>query len=50
VADEIAHLRAELATMAARGALPPELRKLREDLEALSPAPAAADAPVSGGN
>ena len=50
VADEIAHLRAELATMAARGALPPELRKLRDDLEALSPAPAAADAHVSGGN
>jgi CBS domain containing-hemolysin-like protein len=50
VADEIAHLRAELATMAARGTLPPELRKLRDDLEALSPAPAAADAHVSGGN
>ena len=32
LADELAHLRAELDSMAARGALPPSLRQLRADL------------------
>ena len=32
LADELAHLRAELDNMAARGALPPQLRQLRADL------------------
>jgi hypothetical protein len=32
LADELAHLRSELDTMAARGALPPQLRQLRADL------------------
>ena len=32
LADELAHLRAELDSMAARGALPPQLRQLRADL------------------
>ena len=35
LSDEIAHLRDELDAMAAKGALPPELRKLRADLDAL---------------
>ena len=49
--EEIAHLREELDEMAARGALPPELKSLRADLDALheaaeqraavAPAPAA---------
>jgi CBS domain containing-hemolysin-like protein len=33
--DEIAHLRDELDSMARRGALPPQLKRLREDLDAL---------------
>ena len=32
---DIAHLRDELDTMAARGALPPQLRQLRAELDAL---------------
>ena len=32
LADELAHLRAELDSMAARGALPPQLRQLRAEL------------------
>jgi len=43
--EEIAHLRDELDEMAARGALPPELRKVRAELDAES-APPAAPAPV----
>jgi CBS domain containing-hemolysin-like protein len=35
LATEIAHLREELDAMAKRGQLPPELRTLREDLDAL---------------
>src|SRR4030095_8432121 len=35
VAAEIAHLREELDAMATRGQLPPELKTLREDLDAL---------------
>jgi len=49
VADEISHLRDELDAMAARGNLPPTLKGLREELDALnvsdrskSPAPLAA--------
>lgn len=38
--SEIEHLRHELDAMAARGALPPKLRQLRADLDALKPAPA----------
>ncbi|HZZ94623.1 MAG TPA: DUF3302 domain-containing protein [Usitatibacter sp.] len=35
-AEELAHLRAELADMAAKGALPPPLARLLEDLDALT--------------
>jgi len=35
LAAEIEHLREELDTMAARGQLPPELKALRDDLDAL---------------
>ena len=35
VADEIAHLRDELDSMAAKGNLPPALRQLRAELDAL---------------
>jgi hypothetical protein len=38
---EIEHLRAELDAMAARGTLPPPLRQLRADLDALPPQMAA---------
>jgi len=45
-AEEIAQLRAELAAMAAKGALSPQLKRVAEDLDALAaPAPAPADAP-----
>jgi CBS domain containing-hemolysin-like protein len=37
VEDQIAHLREELDAMAARGALPPNLRQLRSDLDSLQP-------------
>ena len=57
LADELAHLRAELDNMAARGALPPQLRQLRADLlqlaathassTAAEPSPGAASAPAS---
>ncbi|HXX86436.1 MAG TPA: DUF3302 domain-containing protein [Casimicrobiaceae bacterium] len=46
--DELDHLRTELDQMAARGALPPNLRQLRSDLDQLQAAPAAAP-PVAGG-
>lgn len=42
VEDQIAHLREELDAMAARGALPANLRQLRSDLDSLKPAPPAA--------
>src|SRR5215467_3623616 len=45
--EELAHLRTELDAMAARGALPPNLRQLRADLEALRPK--AAVPPAAGG-
>jgi hypothetical protein len=38
--DELEHLRAELDTMAAKGALPPNLRQLRADLAQIQAAPA----------
>ena len=44
--DELAHLRHELDAMAARGALPANLRQLRADLEAFPPKPAV---PAAGG-
>jgi len=51
--DELAHLRAELDSMAARGALPPNLRQLRADLLQLAAQHAAPQAqgaaPVAGG-
>ena len=40
LSTEIAHLREELDSMAARGQLPPELKTLRDDLDALKAAPA----------
>jgi CBS domain containing-hemolysin-like protein len=39
---ELEHLRHELDAMAARGALPADLRKLRDDLAGLAPKPASA--------
>ncbi|MGZ5083947.1 MAG: DUF3302 domain-containing protein, partial [Usitatibacter sp.] len=39
-AEELAHLRAEIAAMAAKGPLSPPMRKLAEDLDALAAAPA----------
>jgi CBS domain containing-hemolysin-like protein len=45
VAHEIDHLRQELDSMAARGALPPGLKQLRAELDALAAKPAPA-----GGN
>lgn len=54
--DEIEHLRGELDAMADRGALPPDLRRLRADLAQVQAAPEAASpaAPVAsqgtGGN
>jgi hypothetical protein len=55
--DDLAHLRAELDTMAARGALPPSLRQLRADLLQLAAThaaksaatPAAGSPPTAGG-
>jgi len=44
LADELAHLRAELDSMAARGALPPQLRQLRADLLQLAATRAATTA------
>jgi CBS domain containing-hemolysin-like protein len=35
--DELEHLRTELDAMAAKGALPPNLRQLRSDLDAIQP-------------
>ncbi len=50
VDDEIVHLRADLAAMEARGALPPKLRTLKEDLDRISSVDAAAPAaPVKEG-
>jgi len=50
VGHEIAHLRDELDAMAAKGHLPPQLRKLREELDTLQlpPAPAADSTPLEG--
>jgi CBS domain containing-hemolysin-like protein len=45
---ELDHLRSELDAMAARGALPPNLKQLRADLDALQPIPAAVS-PTAGG-
>ena len=43
--DELEHLRSELDAMAARGALPPNLRQIRADIDHLQPArPAAGEA------
>ena len=41
MADEISHMRSELLSMEAKGALSPPLRRLKEDLEAILAAPAA---------
>ena len=46
--DELAHLRAELDSMAARGALPPNLRQLRADLARVQTEAPAVEAPVIG--
>lgn len=46
---EIEHLRAELDQMAARGALPPNLRQLRADLAQLKGAPSPASRAEGGG-
>ena len=43
--DELAHLREELDAMAARGNLPLNLRRLREDLDALHAEPGGARPP-----
>ena len=48
-AAEIEHLRSELDAMAAKGALPANLKQLRDDLDALRPA-AAATPPKTGGS
>ena len=45
LAEELAHLRTELETMASRGALPPSLKQLKADLDALKTEPAAAAPP-----
>ena len=42
LADDIEHLRQELDTMASRGQLPPNLKALRDDLDALNAPPATA--------
>jgi CBS domain containing-hemolysin-like protein len=47
--SEMDHLRTELDAMAAKGALPPNLRQLRADLDRLQAAPAAAPT-VAGGS
>ena len=49
VDEQIAHLREELDAMAARGALPANLRQLRNDLDSLKPA-AASVLPAAGRN
>jgi CBS domain containing-hemolysin-like protein len=45
--EELEHLRTELDQMATRGALPPNLKQLRADLEAIQPK--AATPPAAGG-
>jgi hypothetical protein len=47
--DELDHLRSELDSMAARGALPAKLRQLRADLDAIQAKPAAVP-PAAGGD
>lgn len=47
--DELEHLRSELDAMAAKGALPANLRQLRADLAQLRTPPAATP-PTAGGN
>jgi len=52
VREEIAHLREDLEAMEAKGALPPKLKALKDDLAALrgaEPAAAAPKAPTAGG-
>jgi CBS domain containing-hemolysin-like protein len=44
--EEIRHLRDDLAAMEARGALPPKLKTLKEDLDRITPADAARRAPA----
>jgi hypothetical protein len=44
--EDIAHLRSELEAMARKGALPPALRTLLEDMDAILAAPAPPAAPV----
>jgi CBS domain containing-hemolysin-like protein len=46
VSEEIRHLRDDLAAMEARGALPPKLRTLKDDLDRITPADAAVRAPA----
>ena len=46
--DQLAHLREELDAMAARGALPPNLRQLRADLDAIQPSAPAVPLPAAG--
>ncbi|MGE5669233.1 MAG: DUF3302 domain-containing protein [Betaproteobacteria bacterium] len=51
--DDIEHLRSELDAMANRGALPPDLKRLRAELAQLQAAPGAAAPaapPAAGGN
>jgi CBS domain containing-hemolysin-like protein len=43
--EDLVHLQAELAEMAAKGSLSPELRKLAVELDAVAPAPRVATAP-----
>ena len=47
--DELDHLRTELDAMAARGALPANLRQIRADLAQVQAAPASAPPPAGGG-
>jgi uncharacterized protein DUF3302 len=49
LAYELAHLRGELDAMAAKGTLTPELKRLREDLAAATPAPDASVTAQAGG-
>jgi len=46
VSEEIRHPREDLAAIEARGALPPKLRTLKEDLDRITPADAAVRAPA----
>jgi CBS domain containing-hemolysin-like protein len=48
LSEDLAHLRAELATMDARGALPPRLRQLKAELDGLKAEDAAGAPPAEG--